>query len=167
MTLGFVKQQRGFTIIELMIVVVIIGVLAAVAIPMFAGHMAHAKSSEAMLQLNKLALDGKTYYFANTKYPQGTANVLPGADGTACATADRKFAATTAWTTDPIWLALGFEITEPNLFSYHWTSSVNNLAQATAVGDLDCDGVKITYQLNLNAAQEPAATYVIPPATAD
>jgi type II secretory pathway pseudopilin PulG len=150
-----------------MIVVVIIGILAAVAIPMFMSHMAHAKSSEAMLQLNKLAVDAKTYYFANTKYPQGTAAVLPGADGTACATADRRFAATTAWTSDPIWLGLGFEIGEPNLFSYHWTSTTSSVAQALAVGDLDCNGTKITYQLNLNAAQEPAATYVEPAASAD
>jgi prepilin-type N-terminal cleavage/methylation domain-containing protein len=162
-----VRQQRGFTIIELMIVVVIVGILAAVAIPMFTSHMTHAKASEAMLQLNKLAVDAKTYYFANTKYPQGTATVLPGADGTACANADRKFATTPAWTTDPIWLNLGFEIGEPNLFSYHWTSSSSTVAQALAVGDLDCDGTKITYQLNLNAAQEPSATYVEPPASAD
>ena len=59
------------------------------------------------------------------------------------------------------------EIVEENLFSYHWTSTSSSTAQALAVGDLDCDGVKITYQLNLNAAQEPAATYVIPPASAD
>jgi prepilin-type N-terminal cleavage/methylation domain-containing protein len=162
-----VKQQRGFTIIELMIVVVIIGVLAAVAIPMFMSHMTHAKASEAMLQLNKLALDAKTYYFANTKYPQGTATVLPGADGTACTTTTRKFAATSAWNSDPIWQSLGFQIDDPNLFSYHWTSTSNTVAQALAVGDLDCDGVKITYQLNLNAAQEPAATYVEPLASAD
>jgi prepilin-type N-terminal cleavage/methylation domain-containing protein len=162
-----VRHPRGFTIIELMIVVAIIGILAAVAIPMYTSHVAHAKASEAMLQLNKLAIDAKTYYFTNTKYPQGTANVLPGADGGACTTANRKFPVTTAWTADSIWLGLGFEISEPNLFSYHWTSTATNTAQALAVGDLDCDGVKITYQLNLDAAQEPAATYVIPQASAD
>ena len=161
------SRQRGFTIIELMIVVAIIGILAAVAIPMFMSHMTHAKSSEAMLQLNKLAIDSKTYYFANTKYPQGTATVLPAADGTACAQASRKFAPSTAWSADPIWSALGFQIDETNYFSYHFTSTTNTVAQALAVGDLDCDGTKITYILNLNAQQEPAATYVEPPASAD
>ncbi len=160
-------MQRGFTIIEVMIVVVIIGILAAVAIPMFMSHMAHAKSSEAMLQLNKMAIDAKTYYFANTKYPQGTAAVLPGADGTACSQTDRKFAVSNGWSTDPVWLGLGFQVDEPNLFSYHFTSSTPTQAQGLAVGDLDCDGTKITYILNLNAQQEPAATYVEPAASAD
>ena len=161
------RMQRGFTIIEVMVVVIIIGVLAAIAIPIFTGHMAHAKSSEAMLQLNKMAVDAKTYYFANTKYPQGTAGVLPGADGTACAQTNHKFPVTTAWNADPIWSALGFEVDEPNLFSYHFTSGSPTQAQALAVGDLDCDTVKLTYILNLNAQQEPAATYVEPPASAD
>ena len=160
-------KQRGFTIIELMIVVVIIGILAAIAIPMFTGHMQHAKASEAMLQLNKMAVDAKTYYFANTKYPQGTATVLPGADGAACAGPNRHFATSTAWAADSVWTGLGFEVDEPNLFSYHFTSSTPAIAQGLAVGDLDCDGVKITYILNLNAAQEPAATYVAPPPNAD
>ena len=160
-------KQRGFTLIELMIVVAIIGVLAAVAIPMFMGHMKHAKASEAMLQLNKMAVDAKTYYFANTKYPQGTANVLPGADGGACATANRRFAVSSAWAADSVWSGLGFEIDEPNMFSYHFASTATNIAQGLAVGDLDCDGVKITYIVNLNAAQEPAATYIEPSASAD
>ena len=161
------KRQRGFTIIELMIVVVIIGVLAAVAIPMFMGHMKHAKASEAMLQLNKMAIDAKTYYFANTKYPQGTAAVLPGADGAACAQANKRFPVSSAWAADSTWSALGFQVDEPNMFSYHFASNSLTVAQGTAVGDLDCDGVKITYILNLNAQQEPAATYIQPPEGAD
>ena len=161
------SKQRGFTIIELMVVVVIIGILAAIAIPMFTSHMTHAKASEAMLQLNKMAVDAKTYYFANTKYPQGTAGVLPGADGTACNNANRRFAISNAWTADSVWSGLGFEIDEPNMFSYHFASTATNTAQGLAVGDLDCDGVKITYQLNLNAAQEPAATYLEPAPGAD
>ncbi len=161
------NRQRGFTIIELAIVVVIIGVLTAVAIPMFMGHMKHAKASEAMLQLNKMAIDAKTYYFANSKYPQGTAGVLPGADGGACAGPNGHFAVSTAWASDPIWSALSFDVVDPNLFSYHFTSTTTSTAQGLAVGDLDCDGVKITYILTLNAAQEPAATYVEPPPSAD
>ena len=160
-------MKRGFTIIELMIVVAIIGVLAAVAIPLFMGHMKQAKASEAMLQLNKMAIDAKTYYFTNSKYPQGSAGVLPGADGAACQGPNGHFAVSTAWSQDPIWSALSFEVVDPNLFSYHFTSTTPSTAQGLAVGDLDCDGVTITYQLNLNASQEPSATYVEPPPSAD
>jgi prepilin-type N-terminal cleavage/methylation domain-containing protein len=162
-----VSKQRGFTIIELAIVVAIIGVLAAVAIPMFMCHMRSAKASEAKLQLNKMALDAKTYFFANSKYPQGTAAVLPGADGAACTGSNGHFAVSFSWSADPVWSALSFEVVEPNLFSYHFQSTTPSTAQGLAVGDLDCDGTKITYQLNLNATQEPAATYVDPPAGAD
>jgi type IV pilus assembly protein PilA len=50
---GFFKQQResGFTLVELMIVVAIIGLLSAVAIPNFKKYQARAKISEAKLQL--------------------------------------------------------------------------------------------------------------------
>ncbi|HUR40936.1 MAG TPA: pilin [Verrucomicrobiae bacterium] len=41
--------ERGFTIIELMIVVTIIGILSAIAIPVYQGYVTRAKISEAML----------------------------------------------------------------------------------------------------------------------
>lgn len=48
---GFFKKQDGFTLVELMVVVAIIGLLSAVAIPNFQKYQARAKTSEGKLQL--------------------------------------------------------------------------------------------------------------------
>lgn len=50
--LGSLKRQDGFTLVELMVVVAIIGLLSAVAIPNFKKYQAKAKISEAKLQLS-------------------------------------------------------------------------------------------------------------------
>jgi prepilin-type N-terminal cleavage/methylation domain-containing protein len=162
------RTQRGFTLIEIMIVVVIIGLLAAIAIPMFMGHMKRAKAGEAQLQLGAIAKGAKAAYQTNTQFPQGNAAVLPGVDGSACGQPTKKFAVTTAWMSDPLWSELDFHIDEPVFFSYHYNSSGPKTAAALAVGDLDCDGTHATYRLDLNATDgTPSAVLTAPLPSAD
>lgn len=48
------NQQEGFTLVELMVVVAIIGILSAVAIPNFKTYQSKSRTSEARLQLSSL-----------------------------------------------------------------------------------------------------------------
>jgi type IV pilus assembly protein PilE len=55
------RQKRGFTLIELMIVVVIIGILAAMAIPRFMKATTKSKQSEAKLILKQIYTMQRAY----------------------------------------------------------------------------------------------------------
>jgi type IV pilus assembly protein PilA len=56
------QKQQGFTLIELMIVVAIIGILAAIAIPNFLAYQARAKQSEAKTNLGGIYTSQVGYF---------------------------------------------------------------------------------------------------------
>lgn len=62
------KMMKGFTLIELMIVVAIIGILAAIAIPNFIKFQARSKQSEAKTNLKALYTAERSYYQEKDTY---------------------------------------------------------------------------------------------------
>ncbi len=59
------KRNLGFTLVELMIVVGVIGVLAAIAIPQYDSYVRKSKRSEAKVALNNLAQLQESFYTNN------------------------------------------------------------------------------------------------------
>jgi general secretion pathway protein G len=63
------KESRGFTLIELMVVIVILGILAAVVAPKIIGRSDDAKIADAKVQIRNLETGLKLYKLDNGVYP--------------------------------------------------------------------------------------------------
>lgn len=149
--------KAGFTLVELMIVVAIIGILASVAIPAFMKYIRRSKTAEATGSLRKI-YDGLVSY-TNVEHVSTAGVVLPRTFPVA--TAATPAAANTvstkngckwpsnsvAWDSNTTWTALSFSINDPAYYAYTFTpgNAATNLVNGNtsfldAQGDLDCDG---------------------------
>ena len=154
-------KQKGFTLIELMIVVAIIGILAAVAGPQFSKYQLRAKTTEAVQNLKTIADGARIYYLQDNVDNQGVlldkdfppqTTLAPGTD--TCAAGNRKHDPSDPNILDLFateeWQNVGFAPSKPFWFQYQLQNDVTDppTFRAFATADLDCDGDKSEFTVN-------------------
>ena len=70
-------KKNGFTLIEILVVVAIVGILTAIALPNYLEHVKAGHRSEAKADLTELAQFMERYYTENNKYSGATTSSLP------------------------------------------------------------------------------------------
>ena len=168
------KNNEGFTLIELMIVVAIIGILAAVAIPAFINYVKRSKTSEAPANLKALFTGATAYYSAERRTGRGvittgtatnTNCVVTGAVAPAGIPAGEKEIMNWATYADAApFVALNFTTADPIAYQYQIVNGPDGAAGCAgghgagdhiydfrAQGDLDGDTTPSLFEVSVGS----------------
>ncbi len=131
------KNQKGFTLIELMIVVAIIGILAAIAIPNYLNYQLKSKTAEAKTNLGGIKTALESYRAENDSYPTCAANPTTGVPA----------AVKGSWTPNLAgWSDIGFTPAGSVYYQYSVASGISTFT-ATATGNLDGDATPASFAI--------------------
>ena len=120
-----VRKFKAFTLAELLVVLVIIGILVLLALPSLMPLISKAKSTEAQLQLEHIHTLEKTYFYLHSKYSSSFTDISyePSKSTAEGGTANYKI-----------------EVIEAGVNSFK--------ARATALSDFDGDGVINVWEID-------------------
>ncbi len=164
-------MKQGFTLIELMIVVAIIGILAAIAIPAFINYVKRSKTSEATANL-KTMFTGAFSYYERENWAQGMVTSGAGQAGVHCVVGDAispnsadDHKAIVNWGSQASYTELGFAPADPVYYEYHITvgptngacgntGSNSSIYTFTANGDLDGDNIESSFEMAVGSSAQ-------------
>ena len=155
------RTQRGFTLIELMIVVAILGLLAAIAIPAFSKYVRRSKTTEAVMNIRRI-FDGAVKYYTEDHAARGTNAAIPnqfpglgldygpapgvneccGQEGDVC------MPNSNAWK-HAVWQGLDFAVSDPHRYWYMFEphgEGNESAFTARASGNLNCNQSFSTFE---------------------